>query len=425
MASAEPIISSSGRPMRRCRAQQRIGERGFPYAVNSAGKKSKRKSHLVEDKDQQHDSLVQRKKTKMSSVDIFSSHMTDDTFIFLLRYFVADSGLVDGDSIGSIMCVSKRWYAVASSRALWTLPVSSPCDKEELKHSNRRPSPLIREVCLRPQTLHLMNLVGFSNLGRRTVDDDRALSYRVRERATGALFNIDILDADDCRVIRSVASAHRLVGDGFLIEQNDDCSLYLPVGIDFSNGKVVRWFEYADPLPLWFRRFSECVAPSAPVVSSKLTLPLPVLKSWFRQILQAVRKIHATGAAHGSIVPRNIYLDSSDEPSTTSLKIACPSLFPVVSANVGSIAQDWKYTCPELLLARSKGLSSVPTTTGDIWSVGCILAELVRQGVPLFGTEHWDGKKLQKIWRMVGRPPSQRPSLRSDFPLDSKVRQLS
>jgi serine/threonine protein kinase len=273
--------------------------------------------------------------------------------------------------------------------------------------------------------LHLSNLVGFSNLGRRTADIDRALSYTVRERATGVLFNIDILDADDYRFIRSAASAHRLVGDDFLKRQNDDCSLYLPVGIDFSNGKVVRWFEYADPLPLWFRRFSQSVSPSVPVVSSRLTLPLPVLKNWFRQIFQAVRKIHATGAAHGSIVPRYIYLVSSDEPSTTSLKIACPSLFPIVSADVGSIAQDWKYTCPEVLLARSKGLTSVPTPSGDIWSIGCILAEIVRQGVPLFGKEDWDDKKLRKISRMVGRPPSQRPSLRSDFPLDSMVSQLN
>jgi serine/threonine protein kinase len=196
----------------------------------------------------------------------------------------------------------------------------------------------------------------------------------------------------------------------------------LPAGIDFSNGKVVRWFEHGDPLPTWFRRLSEC---ASPLVSSRLPLPLPVLKNWFRQIFQAVGKIHATGAVHGFIAPRTIFLDSSDQPSRTSLKVACPALFPAVSADVAAISQDSRYTCPELLIARSKELLSVPTTAGDIWSIGCVLAEIVRHGVPLFGLDR-EGldRELRKIWRMVGRPPSRRRSLRSDFPLDPTVSQL-
>jgi serine/threonine protein kinase len=196
----------------------------------------------------------------------------------------------------------------------------------------------------------------------------------------------------------------------------------LPAGIDLSNGKVVRWFEHADPLQTWFRRLSECASPP---ISSRLSLPLPVLKNWFRQIFQAVGKIHATGAVHGLIAPRTIYLDSSDEPSRTSLMVACPALFPAVSADVASISQDSKYTCPELLIARSKDLLSVPTTAGDIWSIGCVLAEIVRQGVPLFGfdTNGLD-RELHKIWRIVGRPSFRRRSLRSDFPLDTMVSKL-
>ena len=355
------------------------------------------------------------KRVKADQNDVFSSYMMDDTFLLLLRFFVSEAGLVDGDSLRSIMLVSKRWYKAANTKSLWTIPEVQHASKENfVPYVPRRPSPFIREM----RTFLAVNgdnysnaLIGFQNLGRRNTNDGRP-SFNIRERATRKLFFIDILDADDECAVQEAASAHHLIGNTFLTSQQEGSQhLFLPIGMESSNGKVVCWFNQATPI---------------------LTSPPPLLedaKTWIRQLLLAVQYIHSTDAMHGCIHPKNIYVDASNK-SKTAIQLLCPSLFPIVSF-LQPPGNEVTYLSPELLIPLSTGLKVLPSREGDMWAVGCIFAELIH-GKPLFGqlSDSWngDGKTnslmlyVRKICQVVGRPPAFFKSMRShrhdEFPND-------
>ena len=253
------------------------------------------------------------KRIKMSQDDVFSLYMMEDTFRLLLRFFVSEAGLVDGDSLRSIMLVSRQWYKAANAKSLWTIPEVKHANKENsVPYVPRRPSPLIREICTFPAVDdNYSNLIGFVNLGRRNTDDGRP-SYNTRERATGKLFYIDILDADDECAVQEAASAHHLTGNSFLTSQQEEDSqhLFLPIGMESSNGKVVRWFDQ---------------------MKTMSTLPAPLLedaKIWIRQLLLAVKHIHSTHVIHGCIHPKNIHVDSS-----TKSEYSDPATMPFTFSN--------------------------------------------------------------------------------------------
>lgn len=395
-------MSSNDRPLRKCRAMQPIGD-GIPS-------RRKRNQHTTGDGDQPREPSALKKKAKMpTDDDFFSAYMTQDTFLFVLKFFVSPSGLVDGDSVLNIMRVSKRWYAMAKSQAVWTVtfPVKG---QHEGQSVGRRPSPWIREIRFRPEALNLTNLIGFVNLGRRSNCLGAFYSYTVRERATGARFMMDVFAAGDYQhSIRSAVSAHRLTGDDFLNDTSHHSFLFLPVGMDYCNGRVVRWFNHADALPDWLSQLSAI---------STLPVPVPTLKKWFRQTLQAVSKIHSSGCVHGHICPSIVFGDALiNEPNATSLRVACPLLIPTVSSISFLPRKLAQYTPPELLVDHPlRDSEKLPTAPGDIWSIGCVLAEIVRCGVPLFRS--FDNAR--KIYRMVGQPPSHRWSLRN-FAVNASV----
>lgn len=389
--------------------------------------KRERENEHDNDTEPQDDGVKSRtKRLKFStSENIFDSHMTDDTFLHLLRFFVSsDSGVVDGQSIRSVMLVSKRWYAAASSQTLWKITAVPRMNENVVHRIAQRPSPCILEM--NPRSSNFPNLIGFANLSKRKTSDGRP-SYTVRERATGKLFTIDILNAEDNRAVRSAVSAHTLLGDSFLSSQQDEQSLfYLPVGMENSNGRVVRWFNHMTSLNDYFHDQAG--------VSRGSTPQLENTKMMLRQLLEAVFKIHSTDSVHGCIDTQSIYVDLSTESQLGTLNLECSALFPVVSSFTPS-TKCLGYTSPEILIPLSKGLRTQPTRAADMWSVGCVVAEIIRQGVPLFGSaplgwEH-DGRTnslaryARRVCRLVGRPPSFSSAMRSlqhnEFPLDSTV----
>jgi hypothetical protein len=391
--------------------------------------KRERENEHDNDMDAQDDGVEPRtKRFKLSTNEsIFDSHMTDDTFLHLLRFFVSDSGLVDGQSIRGVMLVSKRWYAAASSQALWKITAIPKKSGNAVQRIAQRPSPWIREM--NPRSSNFPNLIGFANLSKRKTSDGRP-SYTVRERATGKLFTIDILNAEDNRVVRSAVSAHTLLGDKFLSSQQDEQSLfYVPVGMENSNGSVVRWFNHMTSLNDYFHGPAGVSRGSPPQLENT--------KMLLRQMLEAVSKIHSTDSVHGCIDTQSIYVDPSIDSQLGTLSIECAALFPVVSSFTPS-TKCLGYTSPEILISLSKGLRTQPTRAADMWSVGCVVAEIIRQGVPLFGPAPlgWerDGRAnslaryARRVCRLVGRPPSFASVMRSlqhnEFPLDATVSPL-
>ncbi|XP_031552249.1 mitogen-activated protein kinase 14-like [Actinia tenebrosa] len=110
------------------------------------------------------------------------------------------------------------------------------------------------------------------------------------------------------------------------------------------------------------------------------------------QILRGLKYIHSAGVIHRDLKPSNIAVNEDCE-----LKILDFGLARMTDNEMtGYVATRW-YRAPEIMLNWMHYNQTV-----DIWSVGCIMAELLT-GKTLFpGNDHID--QLTKIMKLVGKP---------------------
>mmetsp|Transcript_4385 Transcript_4385/g.18660 ORF Transcript_4385/g.18660 Transcript_4385/m.18660 type:complete len:316 (-) Transcript_4385:1474-2421(-) len=124
-------------------------------------------------------------------------------------------------------------------------------------------------------------------------------------------------------------------------------------------------------------------------------LPLDVAKSFCYQILLGLRHCHAHSVMHRDLKPQNILVSGDD-----TVKLADFGLGRVFSLPVGKYTHEvvtlW-YRAPEVLLG-----TRCYSTGVDVWSVGCILAEMVL-GKPIFYGES-ELEQLLSIFRIMGTP---------------------
>lgn len=107
-------------------------------------------------------------------------------------------------------------------------------------------------------------------------------------------------------------------------------------------------------------------------------LPSKIIKSFIRQILEGTRHCHETRIIHRDLKPQNILVSGSDN---TDIKIADFGLARAFSIPIKPYTKDvvtLYYRSPELLLKCNEYATPV-----DIWSCGCIFAELALRK-PLF-----------------------------------------
>ena len=131
------------------------------------------------------------------------------------------------------------------------------------------------------------------------------------------------------------------------------------------------------------------------IVKNK-TISYKLLKKWSYQLISATKYIHSRRIFHRDLKPQNILLTHD-----MNLKIADLGLgkemnqYPIKS-NTTEIVTLW-YRAPELLLGLKHYSIKV-----DIWSVGCIIAEMIR-GHPLFsGYCEWE--MIIKMFQFLGTP---------------------
>jgi serine/threonine protein kinase len=127
----------------------------------------------------------------------------------------------------------------------------------------------------------------------------------------------------------------------------------------------------------------------------KEQLPVFLIKLYCFQIARALNYIHNKKICHRDIKPQNILLD----PQTNRIYICdfgSAKLLKREESNVSYICSRF-YRAPELLLGNE-----YYTTSIDIWSFGCVLAELFK-GKPLLRTENKD-EQINKIMECLGGP---------------------
>jgi len=129
----------------------------------------------------------------------------------------------------------------------------------------------------------------------------------------------------------------------------------------------------------------------------KLKQPMPTLqiKLYMYQLLRSLAYIHSVGICHRDIKPQNLLLN----PATGVLKLCDFGSAKILVAgepNVSYICSRY-YRAPELIFGATNYMTNI-----DIWSTGCVMAELML-GQPLFPGESGIDQ-LVEIIKVLGTP---------------------
>ncbi|KAG2453978.1 hypothetical protein HYH02_001024 [Chlamydomonas schloesseri] len=135
------------------------------------------------------------------------------------------------------------------------------------------------------------------------------------------------------------------------------------------------------------------------------------LVAW--QLFQGLTHLHAQKVVHRDIKPANVLLSGSGTATVAKLcdfgfAREVSSSRPEAQERLSSYVVTRWYRAPEILVGDRYGMAA------DVWSLGCTLAEMACQGVPLFpGASTLD--QLARIMRCFGPlPPGQTLCLHTD-----------
>jgi glycogen synthase kinase 3 beta len=146
----------------------------------------------------------------------------------------------------------------------------------------------------------------------------------------------------------------------------------------------------------------------------KTTMPILEVKLFIYQLFRALAYIHSQGICHRDIKPQNLLLD----PSTGVLKLCdfgSAKILVENEPNVSYICSRY-YRAPELIFGATNYTTKIGKSVAahrvgsiradppcaDVWSTGCVMAELML-GQPLFPGESGIDQ-LVEIIKVLGTP---------------------
>jgi serine/threonine protein kinase len=130
----------------------------------------------------------------------------------------------------------------------------------------------------------------------------------------------------------------------------------------------------------------------------KTQIPLLILKLYSYQMMKSLAYIHSVGICHRDIKPQNVLVD----PNSHILKLCdFGSAKKLVKGepNISYICSRY-YRAPELIFGATEYTPAI-----DIWSTGCVIAEIVI-GQPIFPGES-ASDQLVEIIKILGTPTKQ------------------
>eukprot|EP01062_Namystynia_karyoxenos_P058724 TRINITY_DN5020_c1_g1_i4.p1 TRINITY_DN5020_c1_g1~~TRINITY_DN5020_c1_g1_i4.p1 ORF type:complete len:852 (+),score=203.35 TRINITY_DN5020_c1_g1_i4:273-2828(+) len=249
------------------------------------------------------------------------------------------------------------------------------------------------------------------NDGRDNRDDDLILygGQEIEDPQTGTVYELKsmlgkgtfaqcalALDATTRRhVALKVIKRNHLYHRQSLVEVDVLRKLQDRYGGDPDTGHIVQllaYFEHSSHMCLVFELLG--VNLFEIIKSNKyIGMKLDTIRDILADVLSAIRSVHELGIIHCDIKPENILLAQG---STKKVKLIDFGSACVVGRPVYQYIQSRFYRAPEVLLGCSYGHHI------DLWSLGCVAAELFL-GLPLFpGTDNFS--MIYRITEMQGYP---------------------
>ncbi|KAI7857562.1 serine/threonine-protein kinase pef1 [Circinella umbellata] len=162
------------------------------------------------------------------------------------------------------------------------------------------------------------------------------------------------------------------------------------IDVIHTESKLILIFEYMDQD---LKKYMDSTARTG-----HTALETTIIKSFMYQLLKGIAYCHENRVLHRDLKPQNLLINKRLELKLGDFGLARAFGIPVNTFS-NEVVTLW-YRAPDVLLG-----SRMYSTSIDIWSAGCIMAEMYT-GRPLFpGTTNED--QLQKIFRMMGTPTEQ------------------
>ncbi|XP_005407520.1 PREDICTED: cyclin-dependent kinase 3 isoform X2 [Chinchilla lanigera] len=143
-------------------------------------------------------------------------------------------------------------------------------------------------------------------------------------------------------------------------------------------------------------------------------LPLRLVKSYLFQLLQGVNFCHSHRVIHRDLKPQNLLINELGDIKLADFGLARAFGVPL-RTYTHEVVTLW-YRAPEILLG-----TKFYSTAVDIWSIGCIFAEMVTRKALFPGDSEID--QLFRIFRTLGTPSedtwpgvTQLPDYKGTFP---------
>ncbi|EEQ88471.1 negative regulator of the PHO system [Blastomyces dermatitidis] len=225
-----------------------------------------------------------------------------------------------------------------------------------------------------------------------------ATVYKGRNRQTGEMvalkeIHLDSEEGTPSTAIREISLMKELKHENIL-------SLY---DIIHTENKLMLVFEFMDKD---LKKYME-------VRNNQLNYT--TIKDFMHQLLRGVAFCHHNRVLHRDLKPQNLLINTNGQLKLADFGLARAFGIPVNTFS-HEVVTLW-YRAPDVLLG-----SRMYNTSIDIWSAGCIMAEMY-MGRPLFpGSTNED--QLQKIFRLMGTPSerswpgiSQFPEYKPNFPV--------
>ncbi|KAE8392846.1 kinase-like domain-containing protein [Aspergillus alliaceus] len=227
-----------------------------------------------------------------------------------------------------------------------------------------------------------------------------ATVFKGRNNQTGEMvalkeIHLDTEEGTPSTAIREISLMKELQHENIL-------SLY---DVVHTENKLMLVFEYMDKD---LKRYMD-------TYGNRGQLDPTLIKSFVYQLLRGVAHCHENRILHRDLKPQNLLINTKGQLKLADFGLARAFGIPVNTFS-NEVVTLW-YRAPDVLLGSRSYNTSI-----DIWSIGCILAEMYT-GRPLFpGTTNDD--QLLKIFRVMGTPSeitwpgiSKFPEYKPDFPV--------